>query len=160
MTTTVLTRFWTKVNKTDNCWLWTGVHNRNGYGVFFDGNGNRLAHRVSFIVAGNDIPDGLQLDHLCRVRNCVNPAHLEAVTGRENVIRGNGPIKSKERIRTVQKIRATQQRQLTHCKRGHEFTPENIRRMRFGRGCRTCINMFQRARRADRILIELLACHG
>jgi hypothetical protein len=72
------------------CWLWTGVErNGKGYGRFFFDGKNRLAHRWSYEHFKGPIPKGLELDHLCRVRGCVNPDHLEAVTHKENVLRGN-----------------------------------------------------------------------
>jgi len=80
--------FWAKVDKTDTCWLWTGAIDRGGYGRTAPK--NRVAHRISFEWERGPIPSGLQLDHLCRVRNCVNPDHLEPVTSRENSRRGIG----------------------------------------------------------------------
>lgn len=76
-------RFWEKVEKTGTCWLWRGAIERQGYGVFE----NRKAHRIAFTLIGGVIPTGLQLDHLCFVRHCVNPDHLEPVTAKENVRR-------------------------------------------------------------------------
>ena len=76
--------FWGQVDKTDSCWLWTGHLDRNGYGKV----GNRLAHRMAYTMVKGVIPEGLSLDHLCRVHNCVNPDHLEPVTHAENVRRG------------------------------------------------------------------------
>ena len=83
-------RFWRKVNKTDRCWLWTGALTGKGYGSFGQTppGGSVLAHRFAYIREFGAIPDGLVIDHLCRERRCVNPAHLEAVTNRENVVRG------------------------------------------------------------------------
>ncbi len=92
-------RFWSKVNKTTDCWLWTGtilkssVQSRNGYGLFHprqrEGSPNLVyAHRYAYEAIKGPIPAGLQIDHLCRVHNCVNPDHLEAVTQLENMRRG------------------------------------------------------------------------
>lgn len=103
-------RFWKFVDKTEDCWLWTGADNGNGYAVFSVSGTNALAHRVSYELVNGPIPEGLVIDHLCRVRLCVNPAHLEAVTTSVNNKRGlKGDLKEKP----------------THCKLGHEFTSEN-----------------------------------
>lgn len=80
-------RFWARVERSDSCWLWTGSTTKAGYGMFGAGRrgmGNLYAHRYSYEWAKGPIPAGLHIDHLCRVRNCVNPAHLEAVTQGEN----------------------------------------------------------------------------
>lgn len=81
--------FWAKVDRTDNCWVWTAATTRDGYGTFNSPRPYKtnLAHRLVFIDAGHEIPEGWTLDHLCRVKNCVNPAHLEAVSRRENIQR-------------------------------------------------------------------------
>jgi hypothetical protein len=112
------------------CWWWTACINPDtGYGTFWDGK-VLSAHRWSYEHFIGPIPEGLQVDHLCRVRRCVNPNHLEPVSLAENVRRGS---------------RANQ----THCIHGHEFTPENtIKRRRGGRGCRSCENAGQRRRKA------------
>jgi len=68
-------RFWVKVNKTDSCWLWTGATTAK-YGVFRINGGNSVAHRVSYQWAKGEIPEGVQLDHMCHNRSCVNPDHL------------------------------------------------------------------------------------
>lgn len=123
-------RFWNKVQKTDTCWFWTGRICNLGYGQF-DTHDRRSvkAHRYSFLIVKGQIEAGLELDHLCRNRNCVNPGHLEAVSHRENVLRGIGPcaIQAKK----------------TACKYGHLFIPENTRidKTREGnptRRCRVC----------------------
>ena len=129
-------RFWSKVEFTDSCWLWTaGI--RNGYGQFKDG---RMvnAHRWAYEFCVGPVPDGLQLDHLCRVRRCVYPWHLEPVTPRTNVLRGAGPVAAEDRQ--------------THCIRGHEFNEENTyyRRLRRGRDCRAC----HRARWAEQKVVK------
>lgn len=82
-------RFFQKVNKTDQCWLWLGTINQYGYGMFRKGKDTITtgAHRISYELFIGEIPFGLELDHKCRVRNCVNPKHLEAVTRKENASR-------------------------------------------------------------------------
>lgn len=125
-TTPAEDRFWSKVQKGPTCWMWTGAKTK-GYGKFFLNGKNIRAHRFSFELVAK-IPYGLSIDHLCRVTACVNPAHLEAVTTRENNLRGNTPagINSKK----------------TKCLHGHEYSPKNTLRGRnrfgFHRQCRTC----------------------
>ncbi|KKN74894.1 hypothetical protein LCGC14_0386430 [marine sediment metagenome] len=122
--------FWSRVLKTDTCWLWRGVTSQ-GYGrspIRCDGKYiYALAHRVAYEELVGPIPEGLQLDHLCRVRNCVNPAHLEAVTSGENTRRGdtgkNNAIK-------------------THCPKGHPYDEENTRILPNGwRVCKECAHI-------------------
>lgn len=128
-------RWWSYVDKTDTCWLWIGEQKPNGYGVIRIKERNVYAHRFGYELNVGPIPAGMQLDHLCRVRNCVNPAHLEPVAQRENILRGEG----------LSAKRAAQ----THCKRGHEFTPENTYRAPSApnsRTCRTCIREQRRSR--------------
>lgn len=123
-------RFWSKVDRGehDECWPWTACDDgRGGYGVFWLRGRNVLAHRVAYMDANGPIPDGLQIDHLCRNRRCCNPNHLEPVTIRTNVLRGIGV--------TAENARKT------HCIHGHEFTPENtVHRPAGGRSCRACDN--------------------
>lgn len=80
-------RFWSKVEKTDGCWLWTSTTNENGYGRFSIKRRFVSAHRLAYEMTVGPIPDGLTIDHLCRVRSCVRPEHLEAVTLQENCLR-------------------------------------------------------------------------
>jgi len=80
--------FWTRVDMSgDDCWPWLGPLNETGYGTVWRGGRKLKAHRVAYELAVGPVPDGLELDHLCRVRACVRPAHLEPVTHRVNLNR-------------------------------------------------------------------------
>lgn len=112
-----------KADPETGCWNWTGALKQDGYGYFYvarhqDG----AAHRAAYQLLVGPIPDGLQIDHLCRNHACVNPAHLEPVTLLENTRRGA--------------------RSRTHCRNGHEWTEENARTTIKGtlrdRVCRAC----------------------
>lgn len=85
-------RFWRRVvrNPEDGCWDWTGAGRADGYGRLMVGWKYIRAHRFAYRMLVGPIPNGLDLDHLCRNRRCVNPAHLEPVTRRENLARGIG----------------------------------------------------------------------
>jgi hypothetical protein len=112
----------------DGCWLWLDSLSR-GYGQFYveTKNDKRVivaAHRFSYELAKGFISDNLVIDHLCRQRSCVNPHHLEPVTSKENVLRGEG----------LPAINS----QKTSCKRGHEFTEENTYVYKNMRSCRKC----------------------
>ncbi len=120
----LLKRFFSKVEKRGECWEWTGTLNESGYGIInIDGRMYR-AHRLMWVWRRGPIPEGLVIDHLCRNRSCVNPAHMEVVTHRVNILRGNGA--------------SARQARKTHCVRGHEFTTENTLIYRAGRRCRAC----------------------
>jgi hypothetical protein len=109
----------------DECWYWMGPIDRKGYGRFNTALGRFSAHRYSYMLWIGPIAEGLELDHLCRHRDCVNPAHLEAVTHRVNVLRSQAPP-------------ARQARQ-THCKNGHPFNGDNLIIDSLGRRvCRAC----------------------
>jgi len=120
-------RFWRKVDKTGECWLWTASRLK-GYGTFWVGPGKFVsAHRYSYEQQCGPIPEGLVLDHLCRVRHCVNPAHLEPVTELVNIQRGEAPT--------------TLLARRNECKNGHPLTPENTgtrTRPEGGRRCLVC----------------------
>lgn len=106
-------RFWAMVDKTETCWLWTGTkygRNRN-YGQVMRGTRKIGAHRYAYELEIGPIPEGMVIDHLCGNPPCVNPAHLEAVTNRENLLRGD--------------TQAARNAVKTHCPHGHEYTPEN-----------------------------------
>lgn len=90
-------RFWRAVEKTSDCWLWRGRISANGYGIMHiwrNGNTSIRAHRFAYELLVGPIATGLHLDHLCSVRHCVNPAHLEPVTARENVHRSHARRRS------------------------------------------------------------------
>lgn len=95
------------------CWLWTGSSYGQGYGAYSSGGRTVRAHRLAYEAFVGKIPEGLTIDHLCRVRCCVNPQHLEPVTMGVNVLRGES-------------FSARQKRQ-THCFRGHSLSGENLR---------------------------------
>jgi hypothetical protein len=126
-------RFWAKVEEDSQtgCWNWTAAMDGHGYGRFGGSGGCRrgktsLAHRIAFELVIGMIRGGLELDHLCRNTVCVNPAHLEPVTHRENLLRG----------RTVPAAYAAR----THCGRGHPFDSVNSYRDAEGRRrCRACL---------------------
>ncbi|GFN09588.1 hypothetical protein GCM10010298_34560 [Streptomyces microflavus] len=85
-------RFWSKVSRdVDVCWLWAGTVNNTGYGRFWLTGRYWQAHRVAYTLACGPIADGLMVDHICRNRQCVKPAHLEAVSPRTNTLRGDSP---------------------------------------------------------------------
>lgn len=120
-----LIMFFRRVVKRENgCWEWTGGRNR-GYGVLSYKGKYDKAHRLSYMWLKADIPNGLELDHLCRNPPCVNPDHLEAVTRKINASRGSWAMK-------------------THCPQGHEYSAKNlvpstlIRRPNPGRACSIC----------------------
>jgi hypothetical protein len=112
-----------------SCWIYAGYIDVKGYGVVYSWDGKKelryKAHRVMYENIIGTIPGELPLDHLCRVRACINPTHLEPVTLKENILRGEG-------------LAAINARK-THCKRGHEFSlPNTIRDSRGNRSCRIC----------------------
>ena len=125
------------VDKTPDCWLWTGQLNNKGYGLFSINGGKRAAHRVGYEMWVGAIPAHLVLDHLCLVKRCVNPAHLEPVTVAEN----------------QRRMGATK----TQCKYGHAYTEENTYRSPRGeRRCRECSRERDRRRVATRSEAQIL----
>ena len=85
-------RLMKKVEKRGTCWVWTGSLNFNGYAMTTIGGRQTVAHRALYELLVDNVPEGLVLDHLCRLRSCVNPDHLEPVTPRTNVLRGKGVV--------------------------------------------------------------------
>lgn len=124
-------RFWSKVQKTKTCWIWTSTI-KHGYGYFWLGESEERAHRLSYQMKHGRIRDGLTIDHLCRNRGCVKPSHLEEVTNKVNILRGVGP--------------SAKNSMKTSCLRGHPFDEINTRWRRDGRGrdCRLCWNLAYR----------------
>lgn len=133
----------------NGCVIWTGTVNKaTGYGALTVNNKNQYAHRVSYATFVGPIPAGMILDHTCHNRDvtcrggsaclhrrCINPAHLEPVSSRQNILRSPLSV-------------AGRNSRKSHCKRGHEFTPENTRRGAHGRICRECVRVLARRERA------------
>jgi hypothetical protein len=115
----------------EECVVWPGCKDRDGYGTLKCDGRMQRAHRAAFEIAYHQIPDGLQIDHLCRNRSCVNPRHLDLVSLVENTRRGYWGTR-------------------TACKWGHAYTPQNtlIYPSRRGRRCRTCWMAYRARRRA------------
>lgn len=133
---TLAERFWEKVVKTETCWLWTASSNARGYGSMVDNGKQRRATHISWeLHTGEKWPQGMYACHKCDNPPCVNPEHLFAGTQRDNI----WDAKAKGRIKAPNSYPGyrTANEQKTHCKRGHEFTPENTYLYR-GRNCKTC----------------------
>lgn len=128
-----------RLDTTGECWLWMGAKDTGGYGLIgHQGRKCLKVHRAYLAAIGLPVPEGMTVDHLCRVHACCNPDHLEVVTHRENVLRGVGPTAANAAK--------------THCIRGHEFTPENTYSpptRPHHRQCRECIRIRCRQRRAE-----------
>lgn len=120
--TNVSDRFWSKVFITSVCWEWKGSK-KNGYGSFWNGERRIGAHRWAWENLVGPIPVGLEIDHLCRNRSCVNPDHLEPVTHKENVRRGAGGWNTASKM---------------SCPQGHPYAGENLMTSQGHRYCRTC----------------------
>jgi len=136
-----VSRFWSKVDKSGDCWLWTAGL-RLGYGQFrrtHDRGNPAVAHRYAYEITKGQIPAGMQLDHLCRNRACVNPDHLEPVSQRVNMLRG---LQSRLANGMDDK-----------CAHGHRYTPENTYRNPSRASdirCRECSRIRDRARRSEK----------
>lgn len=144
LTERVMRRFFAQTERDhrSGCLIWTGTTKYDGYGQISIGQGadakplRRYAHRVAWVYAhGRDIPAGLTIDHLCDNPSCVEWSHLRPATIRANTLRSSVAFVA---------VNARK----THCARGHEFTPENVRTYRGGRHCRACNRERLRARYA------------
>lgn len=115
-----------KINTVSGCWEWQhGIRGSLGYGAFWFNGKQHNAHRFSYEIFKGKIPENLVIDHLCKNPKCVNPNHLEVVTTKENLLRGN----------TFQAKNAKK----THCPRGHEYNKENTYISKRGyRQCKKC----------------------
>ena len=124
--------FWTKVDMNGprkpwmrkRCWIWKAFINNKGYANISFRSKKTYAHIVSYLIHKGPIPEGLEIDHKCRTTNCIRPSHLQAVTHRENMLRGN----------TIVAIQTAK----THCLRGHPLSGENLYIYADHRGCLTC----------------------
>ena len=143
-------RFWSKVLKTEACWVWTGAKSKLGYGSFMVYKHNHvqkniMAYRFSYESAKGKIPEGLDIDHLCRNPACVNPDHLEAVTRKVNIQRGKTSALKHLRKPSVRNKR-------TLCKQGHKLEDDNVYiiyredRGRTERSCKACNRIYARER--------------
>lgn len=122
-------RFASKIEITASCWNWIAGKISTGYGELKINGMDLLAHRVSYEIHKGKIPDGLELDHLCRNRICVNPNHLEAVTHKQNNVRGMVGLKT-----------GLKQKSKTHCPLGHPYSGDNlyINNKTYKRACKKC----------------------
>ena len=128
--------FWNKVQVAESgCWLWAGYKDKDGYGRAHIKRKIGIAHRWTWLAAHGPTAPGSQLDHLCRVRECVNPEHLREVTPRENTF---APGSLAVAVRNAKK---------THCPKGHSYA-ENGKLWKGKRNCRVCQADWARAKRA------------
>jgi len=137
--------FWARVQKTDDCWLWTGRRDSNGYGVvqLYAGAPRTTASRISWILHNGEIESNkIFVCHKCDYPPCVNPEHLFLGTQKENL------LDAKEKGRLNNPAKGSWARNKTHCSKGHPFSEENTYRWNTKRICRTCHKLLERDRRA------------
>jgi hypothetical protein len=141
MTTSDLKRFWGKVRKTSDCWVWMAFRPEKGYGRFWVNGKNKNAHRISWELANGPIPPGLHVLHRCDNRACVNPAHLFLGTNADNMRDRN------EKGRTThgeQHYSAKLTEKMVHQIRGHSFLPHEVLAGLFGVSRRTINHVINR----------------
>lgn len=120
-------RFWSKVEKTESCWMWTGAAGEGGYGYFgLAKDACVLAHRFSFVLAHGPVPPGLFVHHSCDNKLCVRPDHLFAVRNSDNILLSNTGSSGAQNFRK------------TTCPRGHPYDRTVLTPSGFGRRCVTC----------------------
>lgn len=136
---TLAERFYSKIQKTDTCWLWVGAKTSQGYGMLKVNRDTKTerVHRIALILEGIHIPDNMVVDHICRNRLCVNPKHLRIVSTGTNVLENSEGLAAKNRIKT-------------HCIHGHEFNEQNTKlivdRGSLKRACKACIKRWSAER--------------
>jgi len=144
-------RFNQKITKTQTCWLWIGAKCTGGYGIFWYNGKLVNAHRFSYLQHKGEIPDGLYICHLCDTRECVNPEHLWLGTASENM-----------RDMIAKNRQGKNMRKKTHCRKKHEYTPENTRiKSKQGKKyqqCKTC-EKDERTERLRRKRAQVLEIH-
>lgn len=118
----------------NNCWMWNGAKDKDGYGTFCYNTKKEKVHRISYKLWMGELDPTLTIDHLCNIRSCCNPTHLQQVTIKRNVLRSNG-------------LTAINKRK-THCIHGHPFSPQNTYLYRgTHRQCKTCQHLIYLKRR-------------
>ncbi len=142
--------FWSRVEvkNTKECWNWKGPVASHGYGDMQVNDGQRYrhlrAHRVSMHLFGNVIPEGMVVDHQCKNKLCVNPAHLRIVTSKTNSLENSVSVTARNNAKT-------------HCIRGHEFNESNTYKLigKSGRQCRECKSILDKKYKAQKKAREL-----
>lgn len=134
-----LLAFYARIKITPGCWEWTGYVNVKGYGRL----NKMIAHRQAYEMVVGDLDPTLVIDHLCRNRKCVKPTHLEQVTNRENLLRGD-TLSAQNVLKTV-------------CPRQHPYSPENTYYRGRKRSCRTCVRDQHRQYAAAKLLKKPVA---
>jgi hypothetical protein len=121
-------RFMARIKEDSGCWIWIAKVDEDGYGRFYTRGKMHIASRVSWCLFNkvDSIPEGMMIDHICRVRRCVNPSHLRLVTPRQNALENSCGVTAVKAL-------------MTHCDKGHELSGENLLHCALpSRICRTC----------------------